>query len=726
MAGRLAFLLLLVTASPLSAQLTPWEAEGGRVVIHFLDGALEQAGLTLLDLEETVVPGDAMEEELEGDLIGFRILPESDLKALRTEEGTFQPYGVLGGSIEVAGGFFLADAATGRGMDFHNFAVRPRVVRNDGPAGEPDPDYFFLTPKHDEYFDAFKLCYVKVYFVDGQGYQPPGEGGDEDGASFSDHQLPDQLRVKAWDLVVTPQLAKALERPDLEGRILGYGKVEADVAEYTGYWEHPDGQNIFTPYNGRPGTASLSGSAGTFIDVRLGILSGINQVGHVGTFPNGRTGLSMATTSCNDGTEDVVWLAAMQEDHPGIVMALFRESNGRFEQVGVSWVKHGFFALSNSQCTPCQNPSNGTFLGIGCSDTYASSNNADRFWLGPRDEWDAWKGTWTCLGSYFDGTPADCNRSQTGSGLGPVNHRLEAFDADLGNAGANYVYEANYLVRDDANLANNIGSRECLMSWNGVAWDFSSQGQLIEGPALLNRWGDVRTLAGLNPEDGNVVLSSKVVESSPGVYRYEYALYNWNLDRKVSSISFPNTGNTAGHYFHDTDDNPSNDWVVTTDNNRLTWTYDGTVVTGHKVAGALEFGTLYNFGFTSGYPPATRNATLGIYESGLGGDLLAAEILSPNTLELTASRLSPTEGENLTVEMRGGTDLGLAVILTVNGNPIPPSFIGGLNPFVGGVASFQVTIPPATSGVEVGLIAGDVDASLNVHQLSNVMDLKVQ
>ena len=74
MAGRLAFLLLLVTASPLSAQLTPWEAEGGRVVIHFLDGALEQAGLTLLDLEETVVPGDAMEEELEGDLIGSLIV----------------------------------------------------------------------------------------------------------------------------------------------------------------------------------------------------------------------------------------------------------------------------------------------------------------------------------------------------------------------------------------------------------------------------------------------------------------------------------------------------------------------------------------------------------------------------------------------------------------------------------------------------------------------------
>lgn len=728
MTGRLAILLLLAAASPLSAQLTPWEAEGGRVVIHFLDDVLDQAGLTLLELEETVVPGDAATEEQDGDLLGFRIVPESDLLALRAADGTFQPYGVLGGSVQVSGGFFLADEATGRGMDFHDFAVRPRVTRNDGPDGDPDPDYFFLTPKHAPDFDAFKLCYVKVYFLDDQGYQPPdGSGsGSGSGGSTGGHQLPDQLRVKAWDLIVTPQLARALERPDLEGMILGYGKIEADVVEYTGHWEHPEGQNIFTPFQG--GGTEAAG-AGSILDVRLGILSGINQVGHTGTFPNGRAGLSMSTTSCNNGTVNVTWLAAMQENHPGIAMALFREANGRFEQVGVSWIKHGFFALSNSQCTTCQNPSPGNFLGVGCSDTYGSSNNADRFWLGPRDEWNAWTGGWTCFGSYFDGTPADCVRSETGSGNGPVNHRLEAFDADLGNPGAQYFYEANYLVRDDEDLVNNIGSRECTMSWNGFSWQFTTPGgtnPLVSGPALLNRWGDVRTQAGLAPDDGNVVLSAKVTNFAPGKYRYEYALYNWNLDRKVESISFPISGNTSEHYFHDTDGDPANDWVVDTANNRLTWSFDGTVVAGHKVAGALEFGTLYNFGFTSGRPPATRNATLGIHEAGPGGDLLAVETSAPDYFELTATDLAPAELQDISVLMRGGTDLGLAAVLTVNGMPIPPTFVGGLQPFVAGEASFPITIPAGLSGVSVGIIAGDVDGSLNIHQLSNVMDLTVQ
>jgi hypothetical protein len=728
MIGRLAVLLLLAAASPLSAQLTPWEAEGGRVVIHFLDDVLEQAGLSLLELEETVVPGDAFDEEQDGDLLGFRIIPESDLMALRALDGTFQPYGVLGGSIQVSGGFLLADQATGRGMDFQDFAFRTRIVRNDGPGGVRDPDYFFLNPHHDPDFDAFKLCYVKVYFLDDQGYQPPdGSGGGSGGGSTGGHQLPNQLRIKAWDLIITPELAQVLGRPDLDGVTIGYGKIEADVVEYTGHWEHPEGQNIFTPYQGGGGSSGLAGTG--FLDVKLGILSGINQVGHVGTFPDGRAGLSMSTTSCNAGTVNATWLAAMNEDHPGIAMALFRELDGRFEQVGVSWIKHGFFALSNSQCTTCQNPSNGTFLGVGCSDTYGSSNNADRFWLGPRDEWNAFAGTWTCLGSYFDGTPADCVRSVNGGGQGAVNHRLEAFDADLDNPGAQYFYEANYLVRDDQDVDNNIGSRECTMSWNGFSWQFTTPGggnPLVEGPTLLNRWGDVRTIAGLMPHDGNVVLSATSEEISPGIWRYEYALYNWSLDRRVNSISFPVPNGTSNHYFHDIDNNVSNDWVVTTDSNRLTWTFEGVPMTGVKVAGPLEFGTLYNFGFTSGRPPASRNAVLGINDPGLGGELLAVGTVAPDFFELTASKVSPAIGENITVLMRGGTDLGLAVVLSVNGTPITPTFIGGLQPFVAGAASFPVVIPASVSGVEVAMIAGDVSASLNIHQISNVMDLIVQ
>jgi hypothetical protein len=118
-------------------------------------------------------------------------------------------------------------------------------------------------------------------------------------------------------------------------------------------------------------------------------------------------------------------------------MAIYREYNGRFEQIGVSDMKHGFFALSNDDCTPCQHPSGGTFLGVGCSDTYGSSNNSDRQWLGPRDEWRSMPGTWECTGSHFSGDQADCVRRHGSSGHGSTDHRLVALDSELATPGAN-------------------------------------------------------------------------------------------------------------------------------------------------------------------------------------------------------------------------------------------------------------------------------------------------
>jgi hypothetical protein len=115
------------------------------------------------------------------------------------------------------------------------------------------------------------------------------------------------------------------------------------------------------------------------LNVKLGILGGLQVYGHQGTYPNGLTAMAMSTTSCNNGTVNVPWLQAMNANHPVIAFLAVRESNGRMQQISDrSYVKHGFYALSSSQCTPCQNPSNGTFLGVGCSDTYGVGNNSDR------------------------------------------------------------------------------------------------------------------------------------------------------------------------------------------------------------------------------------------------------------------------------------------------------------------------------------------------------------
>jgi hypothetical protein len=706
---------LAATFTPaLTAQLQPIQTDGGRVAIHFLDDVLLQSGLELHGVQETMPTGTSFEEAMDGDLIGFRIADGDSILVLQGEDEEFVPYGVLGGSVAVEGGFTLNSPSTGKSVDFTGFVMKPTDVRNDGPAGDPDPDYFYISTAADPDAGDFVLCYVKVFFSPDAGYE---------------HVEPDQLRIKAWDMIVTPELGAKLDRPDLVGRVLGYGKLDAEILPFEGDWEHPEGQNIFTPWQNGPGEDD--GYQGSVLDVELGILSSITQLGHTGTFPNGRAGLSMSTTSCNPGDVNVTWLAAMQENHPGIAMQLYRAMGGRFEMVGTSWIKHGFFALSNSQCYPCQNPSPGNFLGVGCSDTYGTSNNGDRFWLGPRDEWDPHAGTWTCEGSYFDGSPVDCQRDENGAGNGSVNHRLEAFDYDLDNQGAEYYYEAFYMVKDDQKIDNNIGSRKCTMSWNGFSWNFNtassgSGNPLVQGPAI-ERWpdADMSTRADFGADDGTVIVAVNTTNLGGGFWRYEYSVFNWTVDRRFREFSVPNRGAIIDPYFHDTDDDPSNDWVVSNDGNNAKWVFPDVFVSGHKVGGPIELATIYNFGFTSKRAPATRDAAMRVHDVGDGGDLIAVETLAPGDVALSASDLSPTDNDTIDLEVRGGQFGAMIGVIAVSGIPIEPLILTAAPvPFVGDLATESLFIPAGLNGLEFDMIAADYDTS--VVRLSNIATLAIE
>jgi hypothetical protein len=704
-----------------AAQFEALKVEGGRVALHFEEAMLEAHGLSLENLVQTADSGDALAEGMEVPLVSFLVDDSTDLLFLVGRSEGFVPYGVIGGTVTAFGGFELVSKATGQRVDFQGFRIYSTPVENDGPGGEPDPDYFFMAqagnglaaPRPED--GDFLLCYVKISFdPEGEPYTPGG------------HSQP-QVLIKAWDLIVTEALARKLGQPELEGLVLGTGKIVGGVAPFGGSWTYPPGQNPWTPYAG--GGSGGAADGGTGLDVKLGILNSIKQLGHVGTYPDGRVGMATATTSCNVGDVDVPWLKPMNEDHPGITQSLYRQMGDRFEQVGAAWVKHGFFALSSSQCTPCQNGSpNGTWLGVGCSDTYGTSNNGDRFYLGPRDEWNPITAEWTACGSFFDGIPVDCLRDQGGSGFGPVDHRLEAFDYDLGLAGAQYFYEANYLVRNDVNLINNIGSRECTMSWNGSSWSFSTPSggnPLIEGPAI-NRYGEFRSEAAIK-NGGSVVLAVQTRDLGNGLWRYEYALYNWNLDRKVRSFSVPSCGNATDFYFHDIDDLPENDWVPVESGGNLTWTFPDVFPAGHKVAGPLEYSTLYNFGFTSTAPPASRNAALGIHDPGPGGNLLGTPTLAPECLNLTASSLSPTPNVVFDLVMTGGSGQAMLALLEVGGVPLADAPLIGPFPFVGGVASLTGSMPASASGLSFLLIGAEVTTSpLTKVAASNLLTLEVQ
>ncbi|MCH7705274.1 MAG: hypothetical protein IIB61_09180 [Planctomycetes bacterium] len=98
----------------------------------------------------------------------------------------------------------------------------------------------------------------------------------------------------------------------------------------------------------------------------------LRQHGRVGSV----VGLALATTSWNVGTADLMWFQSPDPRHPFIVQNLYRIEADRFEQIGQSWIKHGFFALDDEQCgVPCtyeDGHSRGSWLGVGCTDTYRS------------------------------------------------------------------------------------------------------------------------------------------------------------------------------------------------------------------------------------------------------------------------------------------------------------------------------------------------------------------
>ena len=375
----------------------------------------------------------------------------------------------------------------------------------------------------------------------------------------------------------------------------------------------------------KPADAQSNEIPGT--DVSLGLLQQLVSQGRTGTFPNGLNAVSMSTTSCNFGSVNVPWFEPMNEDHPFIAFLIAREDDsGRLIQISDrSYVKHGFFALSNSQCIPCQQPQpSGTFLGVGCSDTYDTFNNALNFYLAPADEIDPWLGTWEAECSFFDAglnptpqTECDGNRSFSffqANSLGPIGNRVQLTDQDLSSDGnPSFFYSSQYVVRGEpeANRTNNIGSRGFIPNFNGNQWTFQVGLSLLEG-SILQRWSGATVTSEKNGnDDGRVYVGVKVTGPVDGLWHYEYALHNRDNNRGVDSVRVPicDVANISNFGFHDVDDAGGNDWTASVQGGEV-------VVTGS--GNALRWNTIYNFWFDSPAAPVAGDITLVQADPGAG------------------------------------------------------------------------------------------------------------
>jgi hypothetical protein len=359
-------------------------------------------------------------------------------------------------------------------------------------------------------------------------------------------------------------------------------------------------------------------------DVAFCQLYSLGQYGRLGDI----VGLSVATTSWNLGTEDCIWLNNPDEEHPFIIMNLFRLKDDRFEQIGQSWIKHGFYALASHQCggPPCTfEPGHGAgnWLGQNCTDTYGASLNASQGGLGPRHEVDPWAGYYYYPGSHMSG----------GHGHdGQIEHRLQVHDADLDpaqNEGATYYCESFYVMLDDVNVWNSASYKPVTVSGSpGGSWSFgmSPSGSMANVGFAIKAWsgqGVTRTILAQEyptieffSPDGRCWLQAKATDLGDGLWHYEYALLNVDMDREVGAFSIPvsptigvtNIGFHAVEHHDEEDAGYTNDpWTAEVNPEDITWSTESNPV---------RWGTLYNFRFDAYAYPIGTTVTLGMFKPG--------------------------------------------------------------------------------------------------------------
>jgi len=444
------------------------------------------------------------------------------------------------------------------------------------------------------------------------------------------------LSIKDGRLLISEEFANTLGRPSQAGLIVG--RISTATTMYP--------IEVKTVVNGAVQSAILSPLRGGAQnnpeavhgpDVIVGDLPDLAQFGSNGT----QVGLAVGTTSCNNGDQPLDWFALPNTDHPVIPQNLYRMSGGasnndRFEQVGQSWMKHAFLALEDDACNfgcTTSNCTPGSHLCVGCSDPYDAGLNAGQTGLGSR----AWVNPFT---GHFPSTSNNhAGHTHTGT-----SHRILVEGNDLNttlNPGATYYAESQYITPHEyawcqanpgqCNMYNNASYRQ--FSVTGTTnFTFTPVGSTVRITPAIYVWTGaiINRIEPVPGVDGFGLLGSKVTNPSAGVWHYEYAIYNQNLDRGIQSFSVPlGCGITANNLGFHAPLNPpgfANDgtlgdagysnaaWTSNQTCAALSWSSE--TFAQNQNANAIRFGTLYNFRFDSNRPPQAGNATIGFFKTG--------------------------------------------------------------------------------------------------------------
>src|SRR5947208_12307332 len=452
------------------------------------------------------------------------------------------------------------------------------------------------------------------------------------------------LSIKDGSLLISTKFAEALGRTSEAGSVVGKISIGTSMqpVEIATVVNGTLQSVTMPPLQGAAsaGEQAAQPSAGTIKgpDVIVGDLPSVEQGGSNGSF----VGLGVGTTSCNNGQEPLHWFSLPNNDHPVIPQNLYRMSGGtdnteRFEQIGQSWLKHAFAALEGNDCgfgcstSGCTIGSN---LCSGCSDPYSAGLNYSQNGLGSR----AWVNPFT---GAFPGSPSPANH--TGHVHTGTSHRVTVAMSDLDttqNPGATYFAEGQYVTPHEytwcqanpgqCNMYNNVSYRQFSVSGGPTNFTFSPVGSTARSQPAIFAWSGA-TINKIEPDAGNdgiAFVAYKVTNPSTGVWHYEYAIYNENLDRAIQSFAVPTGRRIRNIGFHAPPQEPgwandgtvgnagysSTSWTSVVTGGSLTWSCE--TFAQNPNANALRWGTLYNFRFDSKRLPRDELAVIVFFTTG--------------------------------------------------------------------------------------------------------------
>ena len=356
-------------------------------------------------------------------------------------------------------------------------------------------------------------------------------------------------------------------------------------------------------------------------DVLVSDISGISHYGAV----DGVSAYAIGTTACNIGPTPLAWFDQGDQAwrHPVIAQNLYRYENGRFEQIGMSWLKHGFCAADSTLCGSCTPFADCDWLAPGCSDTYVSALNGFQTYLGPRSEVNPVTG----LAAWPHSLPAN---HPTLAG------RLLVQTDDLSpslHPAARYFAEGHYIHPDDAffNNDNNVTHDEVMVGdlFNDQ-FLLSFAGEVNAGSPAIEAWPALEPGVQLEyisvVQDGLFIVGHHATPNEDGTWHYEYALYNMYSERAARglTISIPAGVTLTNIGFHDADYHSNEpyddtDWSLELSPNAITWTCPPFETSPN--ANALRWGTLYNVRFDADGPPTATDATLLLFKPGVIPDI---------------------------------------------------------------------------------------------------------